>query len=155
MSCRKRLEKLFREENVRFSVIKHAEEYGAQRVAGVVHIPGQQLAKVVMVYAGEQPAMLVMPAPYRLDMAKVKKALSTKGVRLAGEGEFTSLFPDCEVGAMPPYGRLYGIPVYVDRTLSAQSQIAFRAGSHREVFQIAFADYERTADPEFADFCKL
>ena len=155
MSCRKRLEKLFRAENVRFSVIKHAEEYGAQRVAGAAHIPGQQLAKVVMVYADDQPAMLVMPAPYRLDMAKVRRALGAKQVRLAGETEFAPMFPDCEVGAMPPFGKLYGVPVYVDRTLSAQTQIAFRGGSHREIFQVAFADYERTADPEFADLCKL
>jgi len=153
MTCRKRLEKLFRQEKVKFGVTKHMEAYSAQRLAGLLHIPGQQLAKMVMAQADGELVMLVLPAPYRLDLAKVKKVLKAKSVRLAKEEEFAKLFPDCEVGAMPPFGNLYNIPLYVDRTLATQPQIAFPAGSHREIMQVAYADFERTARPIVADFC--
>ncbi|UCC75680.1 MAG: YbaK/EbsC family protein [Anaerolineales bacterium] len=151
MTCRKRLEKLFREEGVKFSVSKHAEVYSAQRVAGALHIPGEQLAKVVMVKANGEMTMLVLPAPYRLDFKKVKKALKTKDVQLATEEEFATHFPDCEVGAMPPFGRLYNLEVYVDRALTTQPEIAFPAGSHREIMQVAYADFERLGEPAVAD----
>ena len=85
MTCRKRLEKLFRQEKVKFSVTKHAEAYSAQRVAGLLHIPGQQVAKVVMVQADDQLIMLVLPAPFRLDMDKVSDVLKARKVRLARE----------------------------------------------------------------------
>jgi len=151
MACRKRLEKLFREEGVKFSVSKHAEAYSAQRVAGLLHIPGRQLAKVVMVKADGELTMLVLPAPYRLDFAKAKKALKAKNVQLAKEEEFANLFPDCEVGAMPPLGNLYNVVMYVDRTLTTQPEIAFPAGSHREIMRVAYADFERIAQPTVAD----
>ena len=151
MTCRKRLEKLFREEGVKFSVSKHAEVYSAQRVAGLLHIPGQQLAKVVMVKADGELAMLVLPAPYRLDFAKAKKVLKAKNVQLAKEEEFANLFPDCEVGAMPPFGNLYNIALYVDRALTTQPAIAFPAGSHREIMRIAYTDFERIAQPTVVD----
>jgi len=152
VTCVKRLEKLFHEKKVKFSVAKHAEAFSAQRVAGLLHIPGQQLAKVVMVKADDQWAMLVLPAPYKLDFAKVKKVLKAADVRLAREEEFAGLFPDCEVGAQPPFGSLYNLPVYVDRTLTIQPEIAFPAGSHREIMQIAYADFERIVQPTVADF---
>jgi Ala-tRNA(Pro) deacylase len=151
MTCRKRLEKVFRDENVKFSMTKHSEVYSAQRVAGLLHIPGEQLAKVVMVKGDDKLAMMVLPAPHRLDLVKVKRVLKAEAVRLAREEEFAHLFPDCEVGAMPPFGHLYGVPTYIDRTLSTQLQIAFPAGSHREVMQVAYADFERTAKPVVAD----
>lgn len=152
MTCRKRLEKLFREENVKFKVVKHEEAWSAQRLAGLLHIPGEQLAKVVMVRADDQWYMLVLPAPNRLEMPKVKRMLKAKEVRLAKEEEFANLFPDCDVGAMPPFGNLYGVPVYVDRALTMQSEITFPAGSHREVMQLTYADFERTAQPVAGDF---
>ncbi len=154
MACRKRLERLFREESVRFSVSRHEEAYSAQRVAGMLHIPGQQLAKVVMIKANDQLAMLVVPAPERVDLAKAKKALKADRVELAGEKDFASCFPDCEVGAMPPFGNLYEMDVYVDRSLSTQSQIAFPAGSHREIMRVAYADFERIVEPVLADLCR-
>ncbi len=152
MTCRKRLEKLFREENVKFKVVKHEEAWSAQRLAGLLHIPGEQLAKVVMVRGDDQWYMLVLPAPNRLEMPKVKRMLKAKEVQLAKEEEFANLFPDCDVGAMPPFGNLYDVPVYVDRALTMQSEITFPAGSHREVMQLAYADFERTAQPVVGDF---
>jgi len=147
MTCRKRLDKLFRQEKVKFTVTKHAEAYSAQRVASLLHIPGRQVAKVVMVKADDQLIMLVLPAPFRLDMDKVRDVLKARQVRLAREEEFANLFSDCDVGAMPPYGNLYGLAVYVDRDLTTQGQIAFPAGSHLEIIQLAYGDYERTAAP--------
>ncbi len=155
MTCRKRLEKMFREENVKFKVVKHEEAWSAQRLAGLLHIPGGQLAKVVIVQADDRWCMLVLPAPNRLDMPQVKRVLKAKEVRLAKEEEFSSLFPDCDVGAMPPFGNLYGVPVYVDRALTMQSEIAFPAGSHHEVMQVAYADFERTAQPVTGEFSTL
>jgi Ala-tRNA(Pro) deacylase len=151
MTCRKRLEKLFRDAKVRFSVSKHAEAYSAQRVAGVLHISGEQVAKVVVVRAGEEWVMLVLPAPLRLDFAKVKKVLKTTDLRLAKEEEFAALFPDCELGAMPPLGGIYNLRLYVDRTLTTQPEIAFTAGSHREIMHMAYADFEQVAKPTVAD----
>lgn len=152
MTCRKRLEKMFREAGVKFSVSKHAEVYSAQRLAGLLHIPGERMAKVVMVKADDEWVMLVLPAPYRLDLTKVKKELKAKDVRLAKEEEFASLFPDCEVGAMPPFGGLYNVRLCVDRTLTTQPEIAFPAGSHREIMRISYADFERIAQPIVGDF---
>jgi len=154
MACRKRLERLFRDQNVRFSVAKHEEEYSAQRVAGLLHIPGQQLAKVVMVKADDTLAMLVVPAPERVDLAKAKKALRADKVELAPEQDFGECFPDCEVGAMPPFGNLYDIEVYVDRSMSTQNQIAFPAGTHREIMRVAYRDFERLVEPTLADLCR-
>jgi len=151
MTCRKRLEKLLREEKVKFTVSKHAEAYSAQRVAGLLHIPGRQLAKVVVVKADGEPVMLVVPAPFRLNMAKVRKVLKTRNVQLATEEEFAKLFPDCEVGAMPPFGNLYDLALYVDRTLTTQPEVAFPIGTHREIMRVAYADYEKTAQPTVAD----
>jgi len=151
MTCRERLEELFRKRKVKFSVTEHAEAYSAQRVAREVGIPGWQLAKVVIVAADGDWAMMVLPAPYKLSTKKARKALRARRVRVAKEEEFADLFPDCEVGAMPPFGHLYDLPLYVDHTLINESEIAFTAGSHGEIMHISFADYERVAAPTIAN----
>jgi Ala-tRNA(Pro) deacylase len=154
MACRKRLERLFREQGVRFSVSKHEETYSAQRLAAELHIPGRQLAKVVMVTADDDLKMLVLAAPDRVDLTKVKRAVKADRVQLAAEQDFAPSFPDCEVGAMPPFGNLYDMDVYVDRPLSTQRQIAFPAGTHREIMQLAYADFERIVEPVLADMSR-
>jgi Ala-tRNA(Pro) deacylase len=154
MACRKRLERLFREEGVRFSVSKHDETYSAQRLAAELHIPGRQLAKVVMVKANDELAMLVLSAPDRVDLDKVRRAVKADRVQLAAEQDFAPCFPDCEVGAMPPFGNLYEMNVYVDRPLSTQNQIAFPAGTHREIMQVAYSDFERIVEPVLADLSR-
>lgn len=154
MACRKRLERLFREEGVRFSVSRHDEAYSAQRIAGMLHIPGRELAKVVMVEADNKLAMLVVPAPDRVDLNKVKRVLKADRVQLAAEKDFAPCFPDCDIGAMPPFGNLYEMDVYVDRALSTQDQIAFPAGSHREMMRVAYSDFERIVEPILGDLCR-
>src|SRR3970040_1504428 len=117
-TCRQRLERYFRESRVAYQSMSHSTAYTAQEVAAAQHVPGKQVAKVVMVKAGEALVMAVLPAPYRVDLEKLAAAAGAKGARLTREEEFEGIFPDCEVGAMPPFGNLYQVPVYVDASLT-------------------------------------
>ena len=152
MDCRGRLERWFRDERVTYELKEHSEAFTAQQVAATEHGSGYWVAKVVMVVSAGMLVMLVLPAPFRVDLVRLKEALGAGVVRLAREDEFANLFPDCEVGAMPPFGNLYGVPVYVDAALAKDPFIVFNAGSHRETMTIAYADFERLAHPQVADF---
>jgi Ala-tRNA(Pro) deacylase len=152
MECRERLEQYFREHQVPFEVLSHSEAYTMQEVAASLHIPGKQVAKVVIVKADGKMAMLVVSSPDLLNFAKVGALLDAKNVRLAKEDEFGDLFPDCEVGGMPPFGNLYGIPVFVDQTLSNETDIVFRVGTLQEVMKITYADFARLAQPTVGEF---
>ncbi|MGH2454409.1 MAG: aminoacyl-tRNA deacylase [Candidatus Rokuibacteriota bacterium] len=152
MSCRERLEQFFRERGVKFQVVTHPEVYTAQEVAAVEHVSGYDVAKVVIASVDETLAMIVLPAPHRVDLDKVKRALGGAQARLAREEEFSAVFADCEVGAMPPFGSLYGLPVYVDRALTDDPRIVFRAGTHRETMTVAYADLERLEQPKVGDY---
>lgn len=147
MTCLDRLERLFALEEVQYRVTRHSPAYTAQDVANVEHISGYDVAKVVLAVADDKLVMLVLPAPYRVDLELLRAGLRARTVRLAEEREFADVFPDCETGAMPPFGNLYGIQVYVDPGLSGHPQITFNAGSHWETMTIAFADYIRLARP--------
>ncbi|MGD2155382.1 MAG: YbaK/EbsC family protein [Anaerolineales bacterium] len=154
MECRERLEQYLRENDVSYKIMTHDEAFTMQEVAAEVHLPGSQVAKVVMVHAGGRVVMLVVPSPYQLDFAKVAKLLGDKDVRLAKEKEFKELFPDCAVGAMPPFGNLYQVPVYVEQDLTVQRQIAFRVGTYEEVMRIAYADFAKLANPTVGAFAE-
>ncbi len=152
MDCRRRLEHWFRDERVTYELKQHPEAFTAQQVAATEHVSGYWVAKVVMAVSDGMLVMLVLPAPFRVDLVRLKEALGAGVVRLAREDEFANLFPDCEVGAMPPFGNLYGVPVYVDAALAKDPFVVFNAGSHRETLTIAYADFERLAHPQVADF---
>jgi len=152
MDCKARLEEYFRDNGVGFQIMAHPTAYTAQEVAAAQRVPGKQVAKVVMALADGQIVMLVMPASYRIDFAKLRDALGAKEARLAKEKEFSDLFPDCDVGAMPPFGNLYGVPAYVDRVLTEDAEIVFQAGTHRDTMKIAYQDYARLAQPIVAEF---
>jgi len=154
MRCRERLESYLRENGVPFQVQEHRAAFTAQRVAAAEHVSGKVVAKVVMVMADGKPAMLVLPAPQRVDLTKAAAALGAKEVRLAREEEFASLFPDCEVGAEPPFGNLYGLPVYVDRELAKDETIVVEAGTYTETISLRFADYQRLVQPTIADLSR-
>src|SRR3989304_5426574 len=124
MTCRERLEQLFREQGGKDKATPHPEVYTAQEVAAVEHVSGYAMAKTVAVSADGKLVLVVLPAPHRVDITKVKRALGAEEVRLAKEEEFSRVFPDCEVGAMPPFGSLYGVPVPVDRTLTPDPENA-------------------------------
>jgi Ala-tRNA(Pro) deacylase len=130
----------------------HSQAFTMQEVAAALHVPGDQVAKVVIVCAGDEMAMLVLPAPYRLNIDKACTLLGVEDARLAKEKEFAALFPDCATGAMPPFGNLYDVPVYVDQALAAQPDIVFRIGTHRETMKVAYADFERLAQPTVGEF---
>ncbi len=152
MGAKEELEKYLKDNGVSFEEMVHAEVYTAQEVAAAQHVSGQALAKVVMVNADGETVMLVLPASYRVDFEKLKSVLEKKDIRLAKEEEFQDVFPDCEVGAMPPFGNLYNIPVYVDDTLAGDPEIVFQAGTHVHTIKIKYADYERLVKPKVAGF---
>ena len=152
MTCRERLEEFFRERGVKYQVVTHPEVYTAQEVAAVEHVSGFDVAKVVVASADGKLVLIVLPAPHRVDLDKVKRALGATQARLAREEEFGPAFADCEVGAMPPFGSLYGVPVFVDRALTDDPRIVFRAGTHRETMTVAYADLERLEQPKVGDY---
>lgn len=151
MQCKERLEAYLRQNGVPFETQHHRVAYTAQHVADAEHAPGKLVAKVVMVLADDRLAMLALPAPYRVDFGKAAAALGAKGIRLAGESEFSRVFPDCEVGAMPPFGNLYGLPVYVDRTLAEDERIIFQSGTHTDTMSVKYGDFARLVEPIVAD----
>ena len=154
MDCKERLEAHLREGKVPFQVQHHAIAFTAQEIAASEHVPGKMLAKVVMVLADGKMAMLALPAPYRVDLEKAAAVLGAKEVRLAREEEFAAAFPDCEVGAMPPFGNLYDVPVYVDEALAEDETIVCQAGTHTDTISLKYADYERLARPTVAAFAR-
>jgi Ala-tRNA(Pro) deacylase len=152
MACRERLEAYLRENGVPFEVQHHPRAVTAQEVAAAEHVPGRMLAKVVMVSAVGEMAMLSLPAPYQVDLEKAAKMLGAQEARLSEEEEFEGAFPDCEVGAMPPFGNLYGLPVYVEEALAEDETIFFRAGTHTDTMSVGYADFERLVEPTVGEF---
>ena len=149
-----RLEDFFLAKEVRYEMISHGPSYSAQRTAQAEHVPGREEIKVVMVKADGRNVMVVLPATHQVDFLKLKSVLDAGDLRLAEESEFASLFPDCEVGAMPPFGSLYSVPVYADRLLAEDDHIVFNGGTHREAFMISYRDYEKLEHPQVADFAR-
>lgn len=150
MDCRTRLEGYLRENGVTFDVQRHSEAFTAQEVAASEHVHGRMVAKVVMAHADEDLVMLVVPAPSMVDLDKAGRVLGG-AVRLAEEAAFAPSFPDCEPGAMPPFGNLYGVPVLVDRTMGESRDVVFQAGTHTVTMSMPYGDYERLVQPRIGD----
>jgi Ala-tRNA(Pro) deacylase len=148
------LETYLRDNQVAFENQHHRTAFTAQAVAESEHIPGRFLAKVVMVVADGELVMLVLPATKRADVAQVAALLDAREVRLATEAEFAATFPDCEIGAMPPFGNLYGVPVYVDKILAEDEAIFVQAGTHTDTISLKYADFARLVKPIEADFAR-
>src|SRR5579864_1917758 len=129
---------------IQYVVISHSVAYTAQGIAALTHIPGKELAKTVIVKVDGTYAMAVVPASRQLDLALLRGAAHAKTVSVAYEAEFKGRFPDCETGAMPPFGNLYGMPVYARESLSHDPEIAFNAGSHRELYRLSWKDFDAT-----------
>lgn len=133
--------------HIQYMVISHSVAYTAQGIAALTHTPGKELAKTVMVMADGKLAMAVVPASFRVDLYRLKKYLGADSVELASEFEFRDRFPDCETGSMPPFGNLYGMDVFVDQALAEDQEIAFNAGSHRELMRMKFSDFRELVKP--------
>ena len=146
-----RIQAYLRAHHVDFEVQRHHRAFTAQAVAATEHMSVQQMAKAVMVVADGKLRMLGLPASLRVDEARAASALNAHHVRLAQEEDFASLFLDCDVGAMPPFGNLYGVPVYVDSALSEEETITFQAGTHTQTISLKYADFERLVGPTVAD----
>ena len=150
-----RAKRLLETAGAAYETLPHREAFTAQGVASAIHVSGWQLAKVLVVRsAEEEPIMVVLPASCRLDLTALARVLDKSSVSLMPEEEIQVLFPDCETGAMPPFGQLYGMPVYVDKCFPKAGKFAFQAGNHHEVVRMSYAEYERLARPAVADFCR-
>ena len=150
MAIPTRLTEFLDNNKVRYEVIHHPEAFTAQELSAIEHIKGKQHAKVVMVKAGGAQLMAVLPADHRVDLEKLDK-LTGKRTALASEADFKQLFPDCAVGTMPPFGHLYGVETYVDRSLTENNTIVFEAGTHSDAVKISYADFARLAQAKVAD----
>ena len=134
--------------HVKYNTISHSPEYTAERTAQSAHIPGKELAKTVIVKVDGEFAMAVLPASKHVSLSRLKKATGAENAEIASEAEFERLFPDCELGAMPPFGNLYDMGVYVAEQLSEDDEIAFNAGSHTELVQLAYSDFDKLVHPK-------
>jgi len=139
---------------VPYSVIPHREAFTAQGVAAASHVSGWQMAKVLVGKDERGYVMAVLPATCRLDLPTFRRITRRKSLLLASEEELRQVFPDCEVGAMPPYGNLYDMPVFADTCFGETRDLAFQAGNHHEIVQVSFGDFARTAQPVITDFCR-
>ncbi len=143
-----KLKEYLDQENIKYTTINHSTAYTAQEVAQLAHIPGDEMAKTVIVKIDNKQAMVVLPATEHIDLELLGGALGAKNVSLATEAEFMPQFSDCEIGAMPPFGNLYHMDVYVEEALSQDEMIAFNACSHDELIEMSYVDFARLAKPE-------
>ena len=145
-----RLKDFLNQNDVEYVSIKHPPGYTAQEIAAIAHIPGQEMAKTVIVKIDGELAMVVLPAPYKVDLKLLKRATNADKVELASEEEFRNQFPECELGAMPPFGNLYGVNEWVDESLCEDDMITFNAGSHTELVRLSYKKFEELTHPHVA-----
>jgi Ala-tRNA(Pro) deacylase len=154
MTIARKLKEYLDKNEAVYKVSTHQEVYTAQEVAATLHVPGKDIVKVVIVKTEGKFIMAVLPADHKVNVDKLRTVLRDPEARLATEGEFKGLFPDCDVGAMPPFGNLYDVGVYVDKSLAEDEEIVFQAGSHVETVKMKYRDFDRLVGPEVIDFGK-
>lgn len=151
----KRLRQFLDSHNVAYLTIPHVVAYAAKEIAALTHISNKELAKTVIVKIDGRMAMAVLPSSYDVDLSALRGGTGARNVTLAKESEFRDRFPECDIGAMPPFGNLYGMTVYVDESLTKDKDIAFNAGTHDELLQVSYADFARLVTPTVLTFAKL
>src|SRR5205809_6458552 len=144
----RKLKEFLDRERVKYISIIHSTAYTTHEVAASAHITGKELAKTVIVELGGKMAMAVLPANRKIVLQDLREVTGSDEVKFASEEQFKEKFPDCETGAMPPFGNLYGMDVYVAEGLTENDQIAFNAGSHTEVIKLSYKDFERLVQPK-------
>jgi Ala-tRNA(Pro) deacylase len=147
MPLSERLRSFLDSHRAEFTLTTHPMAFTAREVAHAEHLPPREVAKTVVIFADGRYYMMVVPASRLVDLHEVRMALGFSQVRLATEDELGKLFSDCELGAMPPLGPLYGIPVYLDGVLAAQDHMAFNGGTHRDEIHMSTAEFRRLTDP--------
>lgn len=148
----KKLKQFLDSRGVEYECIAHSPAFSAPDVAASAHVDSRDFAKTIIVRIAGRMAMIVLPANRKIALPELRELLGRHDVELATEAEFRSRFPDCELGAMPPFGNLYDLPVYVSQSLADETEIAFNAGTHAEVVKMAVADYVRLVKPQVVDF---
>jgi Ala-tRNA(Pro) deacylase len=152
MSTHQRLQSYLDNHKTPYQVVSHSLAYTAREAADSLHVPAHTFAKVVVVKADTRNVMAVLPATWKVDLKRLEQVLQCHHVRLATEDELGILFPDCEIGSMPPFGNLYGTPVYVDATLTRDEEIVFDAGSHVGAIKMRYKDFAELVRPQVAEF---
>jgi Ala-tRNA(Pro) deacylase len=152
MSITPSLHAYLNHERVHYDVLRHPAAFRALTVAQMLHTPEKEMAKVVIVKVGRQFVMTVLPASWKVDLRRLRTVFAGHSVRLATEDEITDLFPDCELGAMPPFGNLYKIPVYVDQSLTEDEEIVFQAGTHSDAVRMRYWDFAALVFPVVTEF---
>jgi Ala-tRNA(Pro) deacylase len=143
----RKLKEFLDSQHINYTSIPHSTAYTAQGIAALTHISGKELAKSVMVKLDDRMCMAVLPASQSVDLEMLKRGTGAKAAGLASEREFREKFPDCETGAMPPFGNLYSLPVFVEESLARDKEIAFNAGTHNELIRMSFEDFVRVVKP--------
>lgn len=154
MAMLKKLQDFLERNGVQYRHTVHPTAYTAREVAAAEHIPPREVAKTVVFLSENGYGMAVLCADCVVDLEQLRADLGLSRLRLATEAELGELFPDCELGAMPPVGNLFGLPVYVDTQLAGEEMIAFNAGTHRDVVHMRFADFQRLVKPEIVPFAR-
>jgi Ala-tRNA(Pro) deacylase len=150
-----KLKNFLNSRRVKYVTIEHSPAYTAPETAASAHVSGRDFAKTVIVETGGGMVMVVLPANRKIVLSDLREMLGDPNLKLASEDEFIERFPDCELGAMPPFGNLYGLPVYVAQSLAQEPEIAFNAGTHREVIKLPYADFADLAQPTVLDFATV
>ncbi len=148
----KKLKEYLDGQKIKYVSLVHSEAYTAQEVAASAHIPGREMAKTVIVELDGQIAMAVLPADRKIVLQDLRDVTGSDQVGFVSERQFKKMFPDCEIGATPPFGNLYGMEVYAAESLSENYNIAFNAGTHTEVIKMAYRDFERLVQPHVLNF---
>ncbi len=153
MPILKKLQEYLDDNKVKYQVLTHSIAYTAQEIAALQHVPGKQMAKVVMLKKDGKPFMAVLPATHRVSFSRLQEVLGEK-VEMETEEEFRDLFPGCETGAEPPFGNLFNLETWVDTSLTKNKEIVFNAGNHRQTVRLAYEDYARLVKPRIATFAE-
>ncbi len=148
----KKIKDFLNSKNIKYVTISHTTAYTANEIAASAHLPGKELAKTVMVKIDGKMTMSVLPASYKVEFDLLQEASGASKVELASEQEFEDMFPGCEIGAMPPFGNLYEMEVFVDKSLCEDEEIAFNAGSHTELIRLSYKDFEGLVKPKVVKF---
>lgn len=146
-----RLQNFLKLNHVPYSTIEHAQVFTSQEAAATMHVPGKTMAKVVVLEGRSTAYLAVLSASYQVDLDRFATAAG-EPVRLATEDRIRDLFPDCEPGAVPPFGRLYDVPTYVDQAMAEEKEIVFPAGNHSNAVRMSYPDFERLTKPEVRSF---
>jgi Ala-tRNA(Pro) deacylase len=152
MSVLKQLKNYLDQNHIKYIIIIHSRAYTAQELAEIMHVPGREMAKSVVVKIDDRPSLAVLPASQHIDFIKMKHALGTDRIEMVNEREFETYFPKCELGAMPPFGNLFDLPVFVSRDLRDDEEIVFNAGTHTDAIRMSYSDFERLVKPVVCDF---